>query len=600
MPWQFTIYTWILLATTLLSLGMAIYIYYKRHISNRVLFIVTIIMAAEWALAATIETAVPTIALKSLFSKIEYIGALSSPVFFLLYIMDYTQLATKWLKNWQWTLWLIPGVSLLLVFTNEWHHLIWSGFSWSAAGSNILTYHHAIVFFIATSYPLLLLLFSVAFLLRFVVTNPAFHKTTVFYYILCLIFPFSFTIIYQLGLSPVEGLDITPISVLFAVLIVTLGITRQKLFNLVPVARHLLIEKMNNGILVLDKFQHILDFNPATAKMFGIDKLAIGKKAYHVIPAFKHFLNEIASTAERQSTIYFDKPEPRWYEINKTPLVDNKGHSLGNLLVITDITQQKKDEQQLQKLNAQLLESENKLKEINNQKDKLFSIIAHDLKNPFQALIGFSELLYEDTENYSIPEIKEMSGNIFKAANQGFEILTNLLDWSRSQTNRIEFRPVDTNLNKFLARSVSQIDLFSSGKDIKVEFYPSEEARVMIDRNMIDTVMRNLLTNAIKFSYPGSKVEVFFKKNTDSCIVSVKDNGTGIPPEALASLFRIDIKQTTVGTSGEQGTGLGLILCKEFIEKHGGKIWVESTPGKGSEFLFSLPITTSSKSPATS
>ena len=142
MPWQFTIYTWILLATTLLSLGMAIYIYYKRHISNRVLFIVTIIMAAEWALAATIETAVPTIALKSLFSKIEYIGALSSPVFFLLYIMDYTQLATKWLKNWQWTLWLIPGASLLLVFTNEWHHLIWSGFSWSAAGSNILTYHH--------------------------------------------------------------------------------------------------------------------------------------------------------------------------------------------------------------------------------------------------------------------------------------------------------------------------------------------------------------------------------------------------------------------------------------------------------------------------
>jgi len=102
--------------------------------------------------------------------------------------------------------------------------------------------------------------------------------------------------------------------------------------------------------------------------------------------------------------------------------------------------------------------------------------------------------------------------------------------------------------------------------------------------------MRNLLTNAIKFSYPGNKVEVFFKKNTDSCIVSVKDNGIGIPPEALASLFRIDIKQTTVGTNGEQGTGLGLILCKEFIEKHGGKIWAESTPGKGSEFLFSLPL----------
>lgn len=246
------------------------------------------------------------------------------------------------------------------------------------------------------------------------------------------------------------------------------------------------------------------------------------------------------------------------------------------LVTIEDVTQLKKQ---------QLL-----LKEINSTKDKFFSIIAHDLKNPFAALIGSAELMILNLkkENCDYEKVAKHASKIFEASLNGHQLLANLLEWSHAQIGSIAFNPKLTNINDILNESVSHLKNCAQTKKIKLNLKSPQDINVYADSNMISTVLRNLISNAIKFSHPGGEVTVSAQKNTDHVELTIKDSGIGIPKTELNRLFKIDQKYSILGTNNETGTGLGLILCKEFIEKHSGKIWVQSESGKGSEFKFTL------------
>lgn len=233
-----------------------------------------------------------------------------------------------------------------------------------------------------------------------------------------------------------------------------------------------------------------------------------------------------------------------------------------------------------------------RLNELNATKDKFFSIIAHDLRTPFTSIVALSEMLVLFIKEKNYEGIEEYAALIEQSSNHAMDLLSNLLAWARSQTGRIEFKPEKLNLCGLLNETAQMFDQIAMPKNITIVRDYTENLEVFADKQMIGTVLRNLISNAIKFTRPGGEISLLAKPEPDQMMVTVSDTGIGISEERLKKLFRIEYNESTYGTANEKGTGLGLILCKEFIEKHDGRIWAESEAGKGSEFCFSLPTKT--------
>ncbi|MCP4311958.1 MAG: hypothetical protein GY790_11900 [Bacteroidetes bacterium] len=229
------------------------------------------------------------------------------------------------------------------------------------------------------------------------------------------------------------------------------------------------------------------------------------------------------------------------------------------------------------------------LAELNAAKDKFFGIIAHDLRTPFNAILGFSELLMTKLHGLTISEIEQMVTNVHKAAKNTFSLLENLLEWAKSQTGRIKFEPHLFNLAEMIYDVVSLSENMAKVKNIRITHNISSSFMVYADKNIVSTVLRNLISNAIKFTNRNGNISIEEEQFPDATVITVCDSGIGIDEASLQNLFKLSDKVSVPGTENEKGTGLGLILCKEFIEMHKGKIWVESELGKGSSFKFSLP-----------
>ena len=236
-----------------------------------------------------------------------------------------------------------------------------------------------------------------------------------------------------------------------------------------------------------------------------------------------------------------------------------------------------------------LIISEQNLRESNMSKDTFFSIIAHDLRGPFNAIIGFSELLHTEFDSFNETEKKTMIRNIHDASVSTYKLLENLLEWSRVQTGGSKPNPESVDLSSIVNNSLTFLKVQSEKKRIKLFSKIQFETFAFCDENMITTVIRNLVSNAIKFTRLGGEVQLMAIPGDKEIEIVISDNGIGIQPEDLQRLFRLDDSFKTGGTDGERGTGLGLLLCKEFVELNGGKIWVESTLGEGSRFKFTLP-----------
>jgi signal transduction histidine kinase/ligand-binding sensor domain-containing protein len=235
------------------------------------------------------------------------------------------------------------------------------------------------------------------------------------------------------------------------------------------------------------------------------------------------------------------------------------------------------------------------LKELNASKDKFFSIIAHDLKNPFNTLIGFSEMMKESVRLNDPATFYEYAAMINTSAVQTYRLLENLLEWASSQRGKLEFVPVSLNLYELVKDEFIIAEEMANGKNIELNCQIDESLVITADKNMLRTILRNLISNAIKFTHKNGKVNVTARIINEDAEVSVKDNGIGMSGETISKLFRLDANLLTRGTDNEKGTGLGLFLCKEFVERHSGKIWVTSETGKGSVFSFSIPLNKKSK-----
>lgn len=236
-----------------------------------------------------------------------------------------------------------------------------------------------------------------------------------------------------------------------------------------------------------------------------------------------------------------------------------------------------------------LKRSEEELQKANDTKDTFFSIIAHDLKNPFQALISGTDFLSTNIERFDKDTIKDFMDQLHMSSENTYNLLQNLLAWSRSQTGLMECRPAPNPLAELVKEVISVLDYQAAPKQIKITHEIDDRLTVLADPDMISTVIRNLVSNAFKFTNKGGTINITAQEKGNKVECTITDTGVGMTAEKLQNLFRIEKKQSTLGTEDEIGTGIGLILSKEFINQNGGDIWAESLPDKGSTFTFTLP-----------
>ncbi len=248
---------------------------------------------------------------------------------------------------------------------------------------------------------------------------------------------------------------------------------------------------------------------------------------------------------------------------------------------LEDITKRKHCEEDIQFKNAEL-------QRLNADKDYFISILAHDLKSPFNSILGFLELLLSNIHTVDINEVEKQLTLVHKSAINAYNLLEDILVWALSQSGKIPFEPRRFNFKSSCDQVVEMLKPVADAKSITLKSVETE-TMVFADTNMVNTILRNLISNALKFTNKGGTITIYSEHKNSEITISVSDNGVGVSPELLPHLFDNSQVHSQKGTANEKGTGLGLLLCKKFVEKHGGKIWAESKLGHGSVFKFTLP-----------
>ncbi len=585
---SFDTYSWLLFFTAFLSLVIAVDVQNKKFTNGKIPFVSLMMMIAFWALAGALENAFLTQGTKILFTKIEYIGSRCTPLLFLMFVMGFTK--SKRLDKYLLSLWILPILVIILAFTNEYHGLVWRSIKMSDFVNNKLVYVYGFAHMVASLYTTLLLIISVILLVESIQISPEYFSKQLKFILAVSSIPLIVTFIFTSNILPFQWHDIRPMGYMISGLILLLGIYRYNLFSLTPIARDVLVERMQGCVLVLDKHRHVIDANPAALRLLKIEDDWLWKKLDQLFPSLDNLLSTPVDDKVKAFDIYLGEPINVWFDVSISELKSKHNHVFGYLLILRDITAKKMYEKVLENFNAKLTASERELRELNLQKNKLLSIIGHDLRNPFHQILGLSQLIAQADDSLDKAELKSMGEMLYQSARKGDYILKNLLEWSQLQAKGIQFNPIEADLNKIVADAISMVDLIAKEKKISLEFECKKEYKARIDKHMMLTVIRNLLTNAVKFSHENSIIKVSIDRDADHYIITVADQGVGIKPEDIPKLFRYDEKFSLAGTSGEQGTGLGLSLCKDFVDKHKGEIRVESILNQGSKFIISLPM----------
>ena len=351
--------------------------------------------------------------------------------------------------------------------------------------------------------------------------------------------------------------------------------------------------KTGNVIVIMDAEGNFEWVNSGFVERYGMDlevfiqergrNLRENSSNDEILNIFEEIKKDKKPRVYNAKTTHRDK-KTSWSQTTISPILDENGEIINLIAIDTDISQLKEAEI---KIEAQ----RDELKKLNATKDKFFSIIAHDLKNPFHSIMGFSDLLNRSFDSLENERKKEFIQLINNSSTSAYALLENLLNWARTQTNKIKFEPSELNVRGIINEIFAMMGVNAQNK--KIEFVApegEEEIKAYADYNMVNTIIRNLVNNALKFTDENGKISIRTEIKNKRQFISVVDTGIGMTEEVSSKLFKLDDFQTRQGTEGETGTGLGLIVCREFVLLHGGDFDISSEPGKGSTFTFSLPM----------
>lgn len=514
--------------------------------------------------------------------NIEYLGIVTVPVFWLLFTLRFVG-KDQWLtRKWIVVQFIFPVISLAMVWTNSLHHLHYQdAHIYEFNGVYGLLTAKGPWYIIHTTYFYLSMGLGVFLLFRRFRTTEGMYKKQTFIILLGTLVPWIANILVVFQVGPFNSLDPTPHAFMIACVIIIFGFYELRLFDLRPIARNKVVDSMKNGMLVLDRFNRVVDINPYMLTIvgkssgqvtgFNFSKLGLDSTRWvEMVSTDKEMNCELEVVVGGKNMVF--EATCKLFDQGKHPYE-------GRLILMKDITQYRKDQNRLEKQASEL-------KNLNLTKDRLLSILSHDLKNPLGSLTQFLDMVQSgwvsDQEFRNM--LPEFSQNIKHVS--GF--IENLLEWAKSQISGEHMSCVEFNIGGEIEKVISLFGTSIEKKKVSVSFHSPGKTLVYADQNMIQLVIRNLLSNAIKFCEQDGEIEFYLSDHQDNVEVIVKDSGVGIPQENLKKIFSSE-SFTTFGTNKEKGTGLGLMLSRDFVLKNRGEIWVNSTVGKGSSFHFTLP-----------
>ncbi|SMC50328.1 sensor histidine kinase [Pedobacter africanus] len=540
---------------------------------------------AVWSLGYGLELAANTLPLMKFFINIEYLGITTLPLAWFLFCL---QLAGKdyWYKKAlnRRALLFISLLTLLLVWTNDYHHLHYKSLSVDTSGPfPILEISPGIWYRVFTVYFYVLLgLGSYLILMKFRKAAPIYRRQN-YTILFAALIPWMVNLAYLLGFRPLKNLDLTPFAFIVAIFLIAIAIYRFKLFDILPVAREKVLDLIQDGYLVLDGMNRVIDYNPAFKKYIPAaqqDKI-IGSAIEDLFPGqttLAQFLNTHSSGKIELNIVTsegsFDLEADVMY------LNENQLNNEATVLKLQDLTA----------VRSEALKSRtqaDELKKLNHLKDRIFSIIAHDLRGP---LVNLSEVLKMiNTGMITLEEFKALSPKLSSDILYTTDLLENILHWSRSQLKGYGINKTYFELRGMIMNEVNYHMPSAAIKKINIIHDVFPGIIVYADMIMIQIVVRNILNNAIKFCGEECEIDITAVYTNSRIMVCIEDNGMGMSPVALEMIFS-GSGSSTRGTMNEKGTGLGLMICKDFMERNNGKIVVESEPGRGTRFYLYLPV----------
>jgi PAS domain S-box-containing protein len=530
---------------------------------------------AIWCIAYGFELASTTLDAMLTFTYIEYIGIAFIPAMWLMFTVEFSQL-NKLLKPTNiFIIFLFPVMVMVMVLTNEYHHLHYRQVSLSTKGiiptivivPGFWYYVHTVYFYTSLFLGNLILF-----------KNQNLLKTQSRSIILASFIPWIANILYLSGIRPYDGIDITPYAFILTTAIISFSLIRFDLFAILPVAYERVISGMPQAIIIIDNHNKIVDLNKSMCSLLGVKRKMIkNKNVEDVLQPHPEWLKHILHPEEAEKDIILND---KYYQINYSTILDDNNKKNGYIFTAQNITERKLSEQTLQQQTEEL-------QKLNTVKDKLFSIIAHDLRGPLASLMSLLDLAKQG--NVSEKEFTQFAGMLSSNVGYTSNLIENLLFWSKSQLKGETINPQAFDVNEIINERIEYYIATAAEKNIRI-INTIQSSFVFADKDMVQLIIRNLISNAIKFSKAGDTITISGTPQNNILCINIADTGVGMSKESIDKLFKSDIFSTR-GTSNELGTGLGLLLCKEFIEKNGGTFHVESELGKGSTFSFTLKST---------
>lgn len=560
----------------LFSLYVCILFIKKRDVSGAIAFLLMGILNIIWIIGNAIQVLSSEYDTKVFGLTLSYLAIPILPALWSIGVLRFISLGSKPPKRFVLLMMVVPLLTVFLMATNSFHHLMYISFS-------LIDYGHFLLlkpqqgawFWIHLFYSYTIIIIASVYVLLVQRSNDCFLTKQKIYLVLSSLPPALFSLMHVLNIT---SINYTSSSFVIAVIILGIAIYKHGLLEIIPAARDRIIESMEDCVLVLDKMDRVVDQNPAAINLLKSSN-AYGKKLRDAFPQIRALKRLTGDHNLINNEIEIDG---KTFEIISSPITDKKGKDIGSVYTFRDVTTRKKSEETIKKSQLELLE-------LNRIKDKFFSIISHDLKNPFQSLLGYAQMLKEEFDTYSVEEKKEIIEGILNISKKTQQLLDNLLNWARLQTNRIKIYEEEINLERLVDQIFDTLYVQASLKKVKLICDVSHHLKLRTDFDILSVILRNLISNAIKFSFLSGTVRVLAIEKSNRIEISVIDSGVGMSSEMVDGLFDLKNLVSERGTKGEKGTGLGLILCKEFVERIEGRIWVSSIEGEGSIFTFSLP-----------
>lgn len=568
-------YALILAASGLATIIMSLFIFSRLKSAERS-FALVIALAGWWAVSYSGELWSTGLLSMLFWLKLEYIGITLLGPALLLFIRVFTSKQKILFKAYHTCILIIPIFTVILVCTNDSHHFYYESLSVDDRGHfPLLIIKPALWYYVFTIYFYVTIVWSIYSLITAFKRVDQIYKKQKNIILYAVIIPWIFNILYKFGIRPNQNIDLTPFAFIATSGIISFGLLRYKLLDIISASREKIFESMQDGVLVLDAYDKVIDKNKQMEILVpAIKNKKTGSNLPSLFPFAKNLHEGVMERRKNTVEIEIDGPDGhKYFEVDINILFDRRADYGGCILIFNNITQRKKDALSLMALNE--------------LKDRLFSIIAHDLRSPLINIMEMVKLIDEQaiTEKEFKLHLPELSKNLTYTSG----LLDNLLHWSKSQLKGEMINPVKLDIRKIIQPEIKYYQQKATEKGIYLHSSVEDETLVYIDEEMIQLVIRNLIGNAVKYCTSEDHIIVSSTLNASSEItICVADTGSGMKAETVKKLFMLETF-TTRGTNNEQGTGLGLQLCKDFIEKNKGEIWVTTEEGIGSKFFFTIP-----------